>query len=419
VIDPTLLRSDTDVLRRALARRDLEVDLDELIGLDEERRKARTAAEELRAEQKQAGKAISGLEGDEKQLAIEAAGRLSDAYKAELGEADRLDTLFHEQWLPLPNIADESVPDGAGEEDNLEIKRWGTPTEFDFPIRDHLDLGEALGVIDVERAAKASGARFNYLKGRLALMEFALVRWAMERLSAEGFTPVVPPVLVREAALVGTGFFPGDRDQVYEIGADELFLAGTAEIPLAAMHLDEILDSADLPRRYVGFSTCFRREAGTYGRDTRGILRQHQFDKVEMFSFSRAEDSPQEHEFLLEREEALVQELGLPYRVVNVCIGDLGAPAAKKYDIEVWLPGEQAYRELTSCSNTTDYQARRLKIRHKGDGPASLVHTLNGTATAIGRTLIAIMENYQQEDGTVRVPEALVPFAGFEAITAT
>jgi seryl-tRNA synthetase len=230
---------------------------------------------------------------------------------------------------------------------------------------------------------------------------------------------VVPPVLVREAALVGTGFFPGDRDQVYEIEADDLFLAGTAEIPLAAMHLDEIFDSSDLPRRYVGFSTCFRREAGTYGRDTRGILRQHQFDKVEMFSFSRPEDSPQEHEFLLEREEALVQELGLPYRVVNVCIGDLGAPAAKKYDIEVWLPGEQAYRELTSCSNTTDYQARRLKIRHKGDGPASLVHTLNGTATAIGRTLIAIMENYQQEDGTVRVPEALVPFAGFEAITAT
>jgi seryl-tRNA synthetase len=370
----------------------------------------------MRASQKKQGQAISTLEGAAKERAIEAAGTLADEYKAALAEADDLDRQFLDMWVRLPNFAHPSVPPGDGDADNLEIKKWGEPPDFDFEAKDHLDLGEALGVIDVERAAKVSGSRFGYQKGRLALLELALVRWAMERLTPKGFVAVTPPVLVREEALFGTGFFPEAREQVYSVPADDLFLAGTAEIPLAAMHADEILDGAELPLRYVGYSTCFRREAGTYGKDTRGIFRTHQFNKVEMFSFAASDQSWEEHEFLLAQEEALVQELGLPYRVVNVCLGDLGAPAAKKYDIEVWLPGQGAYRELTSCSNTTDYQARRLKVRVRQDKATVTAHTLNGTVVTSSRTLIAIMENYQQADGTIKVPEALVPYTGFDTI---
>jgi seryl-tRNA synthetase len=416
MIDPLILRTDRKRLVAELDRRGLKVDLDVLVSLDDNRRALRTSAEELRAEQKKQGQAISSLEGAAKERAIEAAGVLADNYKAALGEADDLDRQFLDMWERLPNFAHPSVPPGDGDVGNLEIKKSGQPPVFDFEPKDHLDLGEALGVIDVERAAKVSGSRFGYQKGRLALLELALVRWAMERLTPEGFVAVTPPVLVREEALFGTGFFPEAREQVYAVPADDLFLAGTAEIPLAAMHADEILDGAELPLRYVGYSTCFRREAGTYGKDTRGIFRTHQFNKVEMFSFTTSDHSWEEHEFLLAQEEALVQELGLPYRVVNVCLGDLGAPAAKKYDIEVWLPGQGAYRELTSCSNTTDYQARRLKVRYRTDAGTETAHTLNGTVVTSSRTLIAIMENYQRADGTIEVPEALVPFAGFDTI---
>jgi len=281
---------------------------------------------------------------------------------------------------------------------------------------DHTTLGETLGIIDTVRAAKVSGSRFGYLKGKGAMLEFSLVRWAMDHLVAEGFTPMVPPVLVREEALVGTGFFPEAREQVYEIPRDELFLVGTAEVPLAAYHADEILESNDLPIRYAGFSTCFRREAGTYGKDTAGIFRVHQFDKVEMFVFTMPDESAAEHDRLLAVEEKLVGELDLPYRVVNVAAGDLGASAAKKYDIEAWFPGEQAYREITSCSNTTDYQARRLKIRMKTEQGNEMVHTLNGTACAVGRTILAILENHQQPDGSVVIPEALRRYTGFDVI---
>ena len=417
MIDPVILRQDPEAFKAHLARRKLDTDMAALIELDESRRKTRSRAEDLRSKQKSTGKEIAKLEGAEKEAAIAAAAKLSDEYKALSAEADDLDGRFHEIWFGLPNLTHDSVPDGAGEEENAEIKKWGDLPDFDFEPKDHLDLGEALGVIDVERAAKVSGARFAYLKGNLALLEFAIVRFALDRLTAEGFVPVVPPVLVREEALFGTGFFPEAREQVYAIEEDELFLAGTAEIPLAAMHADEIFDAADLPVRYAGFSTCFRREAGTYGKDMKGIFRVHQFDKVEMFSFVDPETSWDEHDFLLSREESLVQELGLPYRVVNVCVGDLGAPAAKKYDIEAWFPGQGRYRELTSCSNTTDFQARRLKSRFKGDGGTAFVHTLNGTVFAIGRTLIAIMENNQRADGSIAVPEALVPYTGFEVIS--
>jgi seryl-tRNA synthetase len=419
VIDVSILRDDTEALAAALARRGLEVDVSRLADLDERRRVARVTAEQLRSEQKDLGKSIARLSGDEKAAAVARAGELADSYKDALAEADELDAAFDEVWVTLPNLADATAADGESEEDNVEVRRWGTIPDRAFEVRDHLELGEALGAIDVERGAKVSGSRFAFLKGPLALLELALVRWGMDRLAPHGFVPVVPPVLVRDQALFGTGFFPADREQVYAVEADDLYLVGTSEVPLAAMHLDEILDEADLPLRYAGFSTCFRREAGTYGKDTRGIFRVHQFDKLEMFTFCHPDRSTEEHDFLLAREEELVQALEIPYRVVNVCTGDLGASAAKKYDIEAWIPSQAAYREITSTSNTTDYQARRLKIRFRSEEGNRLVHTLNGTAIAVGRTLIALLENHQQADGSVRIPEALVPYAGFDVLTPT
>jgi seryl-tRNA synthetase len=281
---------------------------------------------------------------------------------------------------------------------------------------DYATLGEQLDIIDTARGAKVSGSRFGYIKGKGALLELSLVRWAMDHLVEAGFTPMIPPVLVREEALEGTGFFPEARDQVYEIPKDELFLVGTSEVPLAAYHGDEILERSALPLRYAGFSTCFRREAGTYGKDTAGIFRVHQFDKVEMFIFTTPEASTEEHDRLLAIEESLVQELEIPYRVVNIAAGDLGASATKKYDIEAWFPSEQAYREITSCSNTTDYQARRLKVRIKAEDGNPVLHTLNGTACAVGRTITALLENHQRPDGSVEIPEALRRYTGFDLI---
>ena len=423
--DVALLRTNPQLLAEGFLRRNLDVDLDSLVELDARRRSVRSAAEELRAEQKRAGKEISGLVGDAKAAAIAETSDLAEHYKASLAEADALDAEFDAVWVPLPNTPHESVPVGATDEDNDELRRWGEPPEFDFDALDHVDLGARLGIIDVERAAKVSGSRFAYLMGEAVMLEFALVQWTLGQLSAAGFKPVVPPVLVRESALFGSGFFPGAREQVYAVGvsdgekieSDGLFLAGTAEIPLAAMFADEILDAADLPIRFAGFSTCFRREAGTYGKDTRGMFRVHQFDKIEMFSYSHPDRSWDEHDYLLSLEESMVQALGLPYRLVNVCAGDLGDPAAKKYDIEAWFAGQAAYREITSCSNTTDYQARRLRIRFRdGDGPTSIVHTLNGTAFAVGRTLVAILENNQRADGSVIVPKPLQPLLGTEVI---
>ena len=415
MIDVTLLRKDPERLRAAMERRGVDVDIDELGALDARRREVRAGAEEVRARQKSAGKTIRTLEGEAKQAAIAEAGRLADTYKTALAEADALDAEFDAAWIALPNLPDGSSPDGFTDEDAVEISRWGALPDLDDPA-DHMTLGSALGLLDVERAARVSGSRFGYLLGDLVRLEFALVQFALSRLAPYGFTPVIPPVMVREEALVGTGFFPGDREQVYALERDELFLVGTSEVPLAAFHMDEVLEADDLPLRYVGYSTCFRREAGTYGKDMGGIFRVHQFDKVEMFSFCHPDRSAAEHDFLLEREEALVQALEIPYRVVNVAAGDLGGSAAKKYDIEAWLPGQQRYREITSTSNTTDFQARRLRIRFRDEGGNRPVHTLNGTAIAIGRWLIALMENHQQPDGTISIPAALRPFAGFDSI---
>jgi seryl-tRNA synthetase len=306
------------------------------------------------------------------------------------------------------------------EEDAVVIREVGERPLFDFEPRDHLEIGTALDLIDMETAARLSGSRFAYLKGDLVLLELALVRFAIETARAAGHEPVVPPVLVREEALEGTGMFPGDRDQIYEIEKDELFLTGTSEVALAGLHADQILDAADLPLRYCAFSTCFRREAGAAGRDTRGMFRVHQFDKVEMFSFVEPSESKAEHERLLSIEERILGELEIPYRVVNIAVGDLGAPAAKKYDCEAWIPSQGRYRELTSCSNTTDYQARRLGCRYRpGDGESpEAVHTLNGTATAVGRTIIALIENRQEADGSFSLPNSLHSFGAPDRISA-
>ncbi|MFP4554847.1 MAG: serine--tRNA ligase [Actinomycetota bacterium] len=413
MLDPKLLRENPEVVAESLRRRGVEADLDSLVALEADHRAALQEAEQLRARQKEAGREIASLEGEAKQKAIDEVSGLADSVKEATSRADELGEKFRLAWLEIPNLVDSTAAEGFTEDDAEEIKRVGDPRDEGAG---HAALGESLGIIDTDRAAKVSGSRFGYLKGKGAMLEFSLVRWAMDHLYEAGFTPMIPPVLVREHALEGTGFFPEAREQVYEIPRDELFLVGTSEVSLAAYHGDEILGGEDLPIRYAGFSTCFRREAGTYGKDTAGIFRVHQFDKVEMFVFTTPDGSRDEHDHLLGVEETLVQELEVPYRVVNVAAGDLGASAAKKYDIEAWFPGEQNYREITSCSNTTDYQARRLKVRYRGDDGNTIAHTLNGTACAVGRTILAILENHQQPDGSVVIPEALRRYTGFDVI---
>ncbi len=415
MIDVAVLRHQPGLLEASLRRGGLAVDVAELGALDAKRREVRAGAEDLRAQQKEVGKNIANLEGEERQRAIESAGELAEQYKASLAEADDLDAAFNAQWTVLPNLTDPTAADGLTDEDSVELSVVGDPPAGDW-MKDHVDLGEQHGFLDIERAAKLSGSRFGALLGPMVRLELALVQYALDHLEPHGFVPVAPPVLVREQALFGTGFFPSDREQVYAIEADDLYLVGTSEVSIAGMFADEIFDADTLPQRYVGFSSCFRREAGTYGKDTRGIFRVHQFDKVEMFSFCEPERSREEHDFLLEREEELAQGLEIPYRVVNVAAGDLGASAAKKYDIEAWFPGQGRYREITSTSNTTDYQSRRLKIRYRSDEGNKFVHTLNGTAIAVGRWLIAIVENHQQRDGSITVPEALLPYVAFDRI---
>jgi seryl-tRNA synthetase len=325
-------------------------------------------------------------------------------------ELAQVEAEVDELALLLPNVPDPDAPDGDSDEDAVSLREVGAPPEFDFEPRDHIELGTALGLIDMEHAAAASGSRFAYLLGDLVLVEMALLRFALDLLAPEGFVPVTPPVLVREQALVGTGFFPGEREMIYEIPQDELFLVGTSEVSLAALHAGEILAADDLPLRYAGISTCFRREAGAAGKDTRGIFRVHQFDKVEMFTFCDPAESRAELELLLGIQERILGALEIPYRVVDIPVGDLGAPAARKFDCEGWIPSQGRYRELTSASNTTDYQARRLDARYRPEPEAAPIHlhTANGTAVAVGRTIIALMENRQDAGGRISMPPALV-----------
>ena len=411
MLDIKAVRDDPERYRTALARRNLGEAVDQLLAADERRRTLTTRADELRAAQNQASKAIGKAEGDEKQALIQEVATVSAELKQVEPDLAEAEADLNGLLATTPNLPHPSAPDGFTDEDAVEIKRHLEPTSFDFAPKDHVELGTALGMLDVERAVRTSGSRFVYVLGDLVFVQFALMRHAMDLLATEGFVPVIPPVLVREDAMYGTGFLPTESVNIYRTAEDDLYLVGTAEVPLAALHLGEILDEADLPARYVGYSTCFRREAGTYGKDMGGMFRVHQFDKVEMFSFVPPEASWDEHEYLLSVEERILGNLEIPYRVVNVAAGDLGGPAAKKFDIEGWLPGQERYRELTSCSNTTDYQARRMQTRvRRADGSLETLHTLNGTATAIGRTLIALLENHQQADGSVVMPAALHPY---------
>lgn len=415
MIDLKLLRTEPGRVGDAIRRRGLEFDLDALIALDERHRKLLTEVEGLRAEQNRVNKEIAAAEGVGREGAIASMRELSKTLKSRESELNSVKSELEELWAGVPNLVHPDSPDGTTEGENRVVKEVGGTKDLGFEARDHLALGEGLGIIDVERAAKVSGSRFGYLLGRGTILWLSLVRFAVDKLVSEGFVPVIPPVLVREQAMFGTGFFPADEAQVYKIPEDDLYLSGTSEVPLAAMHADEVLSEGDLPIRYAGFSTNFRREAGTYGKDTRGIIRVHQFEKVEMFSFSTADRSEDEHTALVAIEEWICRQLEIPYRLVEMCAGELAAPNYRKFDIEAWLPGGRRWLEITSCSNDIDYQARRLNIRAKGKSGNEPVHTLNGTAIAM-RGLIALLENHQRQDGGVVVPEPLRAYTGFDAI---
>ncbi len=412
MIDIKKLRASPDAFKESLkGKRYSPETLDRILEMDEKWREMRSEVDELRALKNRVSSEIPKAADAERDKLIKDMKEVSADLKEKEPELKELNQEIQSLLIHIPNPPHESVPEGKVEEENKEIKASGEKPEFNFEPKDHLELGEKLGLIDVTRAAKVSGTRFGYLMREAALMEFALIRYSLKVLLEAGFIPVIPPAMVREQAMFGTGFFPADEFEIYKIEGEDHYLVGTSEVSLAAYHADEILDFDQLPVRMTGFSTCYRKEAGSYGKDTRGIFRVHQFDKVEMFSFTDPEKSWEEHELLLSLEEKIIKGLGLPYRVVNVCTGELGAPAAKKYDIEAWFPGQNRYRELTSCSNCTDFQARRLNIRTRTAGKNVMVHTLNGTAVAIGRTLIALIENGQQEDGSVQWPDVLKKYS--------
>jgi seryl-tRNA synthetase len=413
VLDLKEIRRDPDAARAALERRKAGERLDDVLDLDRRRRELLPQIEEMRAERNTASERIGRAKkaGEDAAEAIAAMQELAPRVKSLEEELASVEEQLNAAMATLPNLPVASSPT-----EEEVVREWG---EAGREGRDHLEL---LGdMVDMEAGARLSGSRFAYLRGPVVLLELALVRWAMEILTGEGFEPVIPPVLVREEALYGTGFLPDTEQQIYSVPDDDLYLAGTSEVALASLHGGQILEAGTLPRRYAGFSSCFRREAGAAGKDTRGIFRVHQFDKVEMFAFVEPEASEEEHERILAIEEGIMQALEIPYRVVNIAAWDLGASAAKKYDVEAWLPGQGRYRELTSCSNTTDYQARRLNARFRpAEGaPPRHVHTLNGTAVAVGRTIIAIVENGQRDDGTVEIPAVLQEFGAPAELRAT
>ncbi|MDX6616386.1 MAG: seryl-tRNA synthetase [Solirubrobacterales bacterium] len=424
MLDLKRIRDDPDAARKALERRGAADDLDELLRLDAKRRELLPEIEGGRAKQNEANDAIAEAKrsGADAEPVIAEMRQVAAKVKQQEAELKEVEAERDRLLAELPNYPHPDVPDGETDEDAKLIREVGDKPEFGFEALDHLELGERHNWINMEAAANLSGTRFAYILGDLAMLEFSLVRFAMETVRAEGFTPAIPPVLVREHALYGTGFFPGERETIYEVPKDELFLVGTSEVSLAGLHAGEKEILADeLPLRYAGFSTCFRRESGAGGRDTRGIFRVHQFDKVEMYSFVVPGESDAEHERLLAIQEKILTALELPYRVVDIPVGDLGAPAARKFDCEAWIPSQQRYREVTSCSNTTDFQARRLnaRFRPKAEAPPEYMHTLNGTAVAVGRTLIALLENGQREDGSVALPAALAQYGAPSAIPTT
>ncbi|MEU5509522.1 serine--tRNA ligase [Streptomyces fungicidicus] len=415
MIDLRLLREDPDRVRASQRARGEDVALvDALLSADERRRSSGVRFDELRAEQKSLGKLIPKATGDEKAELLERTGRLAADVKAADADRDAAASETQDLLLKLSNLVHPDVPVG-GEEDFVTLETHGTIRDFDaegFAPKDHLELGQLLAAIDVERGAKVSGSRFYFLTGVGALLELALVNAAMAQATAAGFTPMLTPALVRPQSMAGTGFLGQAAQDVYHLDKDDLYLVGTSEVALAAYHMDEIIDADRLPLRYAGFSPCFRREAGSHGKDTRGIFRVHQFDKVEMFSYVTPEDSQAEHQRLLEWEKQWLTSLELPFRVIDVASGDLGSSAARKYDCEAWIPTQGKYRELTSTSDCTEYQSRRLSIRLREDKKVRPLATLNGTLCAVPRTIVAILENHQQADGSVRVPEVLRPYLG-------
>ena len=390
--------------------------VDHVLELDEKYRGLLATVENLRAEHNRASKAIGKAPPDQRPAAIEKARELAEEIKDLEPTLEAAAAEVEEAAAYLPNLPHDSVPDGLSEDDNVVEREVGDRREFDFEPQPHEVIGERLGLFDSERAARVSGSRFVYLTGVGAMLELALVRFAIDFCNQRGFVPVVPPVLVREHAMYGTGFLPTDEHEFYKVERDELYLTGTSEVALAAMHSGEILNEGALPVRYAGFSTCFRREAGTYGKETKGLVRVHQFDKVEQFSFAHPDSSWDEYDSIRTNQEDILKALEIPYRVLVMCAGDLGAAAAKKVDHEAWLPGSNRFLELTSATNATDFQARRLQVRFKGKGESRLVHMLNGTACAVGRTIVALVENHQREDGGVDIPAALRPYAGFDEI---
>jgi seryl-tRNA synthetase len=412
VIDLRLVRERPDAVRASQRARGADESLvDELLAADAERRETVTRADHLRAEQKAASQAVRTASPEERPAVLEKAKALAAQVK-DVEEAQRAaDAVLREAHLRVANVIADEVPPG-GEDDAVTLRTVGEIPSYDFPVRDHLEIGELLGAIDMERGAKVSGARFYFLTGPGALLEFALAQLAISRAVAAGFTPVVAPSLVRPEAMEGTGFLGAHSEEVYKVERDDLYLVGTSEVALAGMHMNEVLDLPE-PRRYAGWSSCFRREAGSYGKDTRGIIRVHWFDKVEMFSFCRPEDSAAEHQRLLAWEEEFLSLLELPYRVVDIAAGDLGTSAARKFDIEAWFPSQGTYRELTSTSDCTTFQARRLNIRYRdADGKPQTAATLNGTLCAVARTIACLLEVHQRADGSVYLPKALRPWLG-------
>jgi seryl-tRNA synthetase len=414
MIDLAALRQDPEAVKQSQAARGESVELvDQVISADAARRTALGEFESLRANQKAIGTQVAKAQGDEKQALLAETKTLSDQVKAAENQLREMDASLDALVLGLSNVVDPAAPVG-GEDDFVVIKEVGTKRDFaaeGFAVRDHVEIGELLGAIDIERGAKVSGSRFYYLTGPGAMLELALVQLAMNTAQKNGFIPMIPPALVKPAAMEGTGFLGQAAENVYRLEADDMYLVGTAEVPLAAYHMDEILEG-ELPRRYAAFSPCFRREAGSHGKDTRGIFRVHWFDKVEMFSFCPVDEAVAEHERLLGFEEEFLQALEIPYRVIDVATGDLGSSAARKFDCEAWVPSQERYREVTSTSNCTTFQSRRLKIRSRGADGVEPIATLNGTLCAITRTIVAIFENHQEADGSVRIPKALQPYLG-------
>jgi seryl-tRNA synthetase len=416
MLDIKFIRENTKQVKDSCKKRGVRCNIDGLLKLDQKKRKIQTELEGISAQKNKASKEIASSKDKKKIIArMQKIDKKGDKLKKDL---NKMESGLKELMYQIPNILLEGVPDGRDDSQNVVLRKIGEQTKFDFTPKNYIQLAEDLDLIDTVRASKVSGSRFGYLKRRLPLLEFALINMAMDTVQKEGFVPIIPPIMLKEETAKGTGYFEAtDEKEAYYIPEDKLYLAGTSEQSLVAMHAEETLNTKDLPLKYIGFSTCFRREAGSYGKDTKGILRVHQFDKLEMVIFSKPEDSKKEHELLLSIEEKLMKALNLPYQVVNICAGDLGRPAAAKYDIETWLPSENKYRETHSTSNCTDFQARRLNIRHRDkNGKMQFVHTLNGTAFAIGRILIMIIENYQQKNGSIKIPDVLQKYTGFKEI---